>query len=96
VDVLQCSEHRLCFFGRRRVSLVSRAGSDGSQAKEDESARQIPSLGDVVLHSDVTIAQAAASDTDTLDNLLNARLIDKIVESQLVGILEFKLIIVCQ
>lgn len=93
--ILQIGKHRLCFLCRRRVRLVLRTGCESSEPEEDECVCQGPTFGNIVLNSNVAVAQAITGHAHSLDNLLDAGLVDKVVESELVGVLEFKFVVVC-
>lgn len=48
------------------------------------------------MDSNVAVSQAITGQPNTLGNFFDTGLIHKIIKSKLVGILEFKLIVVCQ
>lgn len=94
--VLQFSKHSLRFLRGGRIGFVSRTWREGAKSKEYQCVGQSPTLGDIILYSNIAIAQATAGQTNALGNFLDASLVDKVFESKLVRVLEFKLVIVCQ
>lgn len=93
--ILQHREHLLGFFCTRWAGFVFLAWREGPQAKVNQCAEQRPPFGGIVLHSNITVPHSSAREPDSLDNLLDACLIDKVVKSQLVRVLELKFVVVC-
>lgn len=50
----------------------------------------------ILLDVDVLGPQGPTPTPNTADDLLNSRLVDKVIEPQLVGVLELELVVVCQ
>ena len=94
---IQLREHVLRRLGviRRLLWLLLRPRSDGSQAYHAQRARPGPSLGYVLLHIDVPATYPLAGVAYAADDDLYGSLVHKVVEPQLVGVLEFELVVVC-
>lgn len=94
--IVQSSEHRLRFFRRRWVRLVPCTGRESPQPEENQGVRQGPAFRNIILDGDIAVAQTSTGHSNALDDLLDARLVNEVVESELVRVLEFEFVIVCQ
>lgn len=94
---IQLGKHLLC-----GVSIVYRfllrlyTRRDRTQPDHAQCAAQSPTLGDVFLDIHELCPELLASITQALDDLLDCVFVHKVIQTQLVWILELKLVIVCQ
>lgn len=94
---LQLGKHLLCGVGivyRFLLRLYTRR--DRTQPDHVQGAAQCPTLGDVFLDIHELCPEPLASMSHALDDLLDGVFVHKVIQTQLVRILELKLVIVCQ
>ena len=93
--ILQSSKKALGFISGRFPRLILSTGCECT-SKEHQGICEGPAFRGVVLHGSIAVPQAPTSHANALGNLFDARFIDEIFEAQLIGILKFKLVVVCQ
>ena len=71
-------------------------GSYCPQPEHGQGTCQRPGLREVLLDVDKLVPQALAGVADAPDNLLDGVLVHEIIQSQLVGVLKFELVVVGQ
>lgn len=72
------------------------AWSQNTQSNISQSTAESPALVDVFLRGDIVISRLRTNFTQTSDNLLYGRFVDKVFQSQSVGIPELKLVVIDQ